>query len=355
MQRPLNVRLAARWIYHAILTVVSMLGLFSESGAADDADAQTQTRRAAEQGLSFLARDAVAWRTEHKCVSCHHAGLVIWAMHEAHDRGLAVDVPLMTELTRWVAESGSGKTGVPRPEGIPKALNAKPVWLGLGLGAVRQPDESTINGIKLMMQTVREDQLENGSWASWPNTRPPFFGNSDDSMTALATLALLPSAKDDDASRQTRDRGIKWLAETKSDNDPQSTAMRLVLWTRVGRPQAEVEQLSRDILARQRDDGGWSQATEMASDAWATGQALYALSRAGLQPTDDTISRAHRFLVKTQRDDGSWPMTSRPTKPGGDGSNSLVPITGAGAAWAVLGLVQSESKTPPKQAAAARP
>lgn len=349
MQRPLNVRRTSRWINLATLAFVAVLAFLTSSSTADEADTKAQTRLAAERGLSFLARDAVAWRTEYKCVSCHHAGLVIWAMHESHDRGLAVDVPLMTELTRWVAESGSGKTGVPRPEGIPKALNAKPVWLGLGLGAVRQPDEVAIKGMKLMMQTVREDQLENGSWASWPNTRPPFFGNSDDSMTALATLALLPAAKDDDASRQTRDRGVKWLAETKSDNDPQSTAIRLVLWTRVGRPQAEIERLRREILARQRDDGGWSQATEMASDAWATGQALYALRHAGLKPSHDAISRAHHFLIKTQREDGSWPMTSRPTNPGGEGTGSLVPITGAGAAWAVLGLVQSEEKPLTKQ------
>jgi hypothetical protein len=44
--------------------------------------------------------------------------------------------------------------------------------------------------------------------------------------------------------------------------------------------------------------------------------------------------------MKTQRLDGSWPMTSRPTKPGGKGSTSLIPITGGGSAWAVLGLVQ---------------
>ena len=34
-------------------------------------------------------------------------------------------------------------------------------------------------------------------------------------------------------------------------------------------------------------------------------------------------------------------MTSRPTKPGGEGSTSLIPITGAGSAWGVLGLVRN--------------
>jgi hypothetical protein len=51
------------------------------------------------------------------------------------------------------------------------------------------------------------------------------------------------------------------------------------------------------------------------------------------------MSRGRAFLIKSQRADGSWPMTSRPTKAGGKGSNSLIPITGAGSAWGVMGLV----------------
>jgi 3-methylcrotonyl-CoA carboxylase alpha subunit len=44
----------------------------------------------------------------------------------------------------------------------------------------------------------------------------------------------------------------------------------------------------------------------------------------------------------TLRECGSpAPMTSRPTKPGGKGATSLIPITGAGSAWGVLGLVRS--------------
>jgi hypothetical protein len=70
--------------------------------------------------------------------------------------------------------------------------------------------------------------------------RPPIFGNSDESMTALATLALIPAAaSDDDTAKAVRDKGIRWLAETKTDDDPQSIAMRLVLWRRLGRPAEE--------------------------------------------------------------------------------------------------------------------
>src|SRR5262249_19789879 len=77
------------------------------------------------RGLAFLASDAVAWRNEHKCVSCHHAALVVWSMSEAKDRGYKVDESLLADFTKWTAESGDGKTGVPRPKGLPKALNTK--------------------------------------------------------------------------------------------------------------------------------------------------------------------------------------------------------------------------------------
>ena len=127
----------------------------------------------------------------------------------------------------------------------------------------------------------------------------------------------------------------------KTDDDPRSIAMRLVLWQRLVRPAGEREPLVRRVEEWQNADGGWSQTKDMASDAWATGQALYAIAQAGIKSHGPVIARAQVFLIQTQRPDGSWPMTSRPTKPGGEGSRSLIPITGAGSAWAVLGLVSS--------------
>jgi hypothetical protein len=295
-----------------------------------------------ERGLGFLVKDALAWKEKHNCASCHHAALVVWSMREAKQRGHDVDEPVLADLTKWVAETGEGKTGVPRPAGIPNALNAKAVWFALALGADTKPDVVSQKGLKLLLKTVESDQTENGSWLSWTETRPPIFGNSDESMTALATLAVLPAAAaGDDAAKAVRDKGIKWLAEAKTDDDPQSIAMRLVLWKRLDRPAEEWQPLVRRIKERQNADGGWSQTKDMKSDAWATGQALYALAHAGIKPDEPVIARAQAFLIKTQRDDGSWPMASRPVKPGGDGSKSLIPITGAGSAWAVLGLVRS--------------
>jgi len=300
------------------------------------------------RGLGFLVSDARAWKKDHNCASCHHASLVICSMREARQFGHPVDEPVLAELTKWVAESGDGKFGLARPAAAPRAASPKAIYFALALGADPKPDEESRTGLKLLLKTVEAEQTENGSWSAWPATRPPMFGSSDESLTALATLAVLPAAAaGDPGAKAARDKGVKWLAETKSDGDPQSIALRLVVWTRVGRPAKEWEPLIRRIKDRQNMDGGWGQTKDMASDAWATGQALYALAHTGIKPDDPAVARGQAFLVKTQREDGSWPMVSRPTSPGGKGSTSLIPITGAGSAWAVLGLVRSAGKAEP--------
>jgi hypothetical protein len=306
--------------------------------AAIAADAKS----AIDRGAAFLAKDALQWKKDHNCVSCHHAALVSWSLREAKLKGHAVDEPVLAEMTKWVAESGSGKTGVPRPEGIPKALNMKAVLFALALQADPQQDETSQNGLKLLLQTVKEDQNDDGVWNSWPDTRPPIFGHSDETATALATLTLLPpAAAGDESAVVARDKGLKWLAEHETTSDHQAICVRLMLLKKAGRPEAEWQPLVKRLVESQQGDGGWRQSAEMASDAHATGQALYALSLAELKPSDPVLQRGREFLIKSQREDGGWTMTSRPCPPSNMGAKNLIPITGAGASWAVLGLVRS--------------
>jgi squalene cyclase len=73
-----------------------------------------------------------------------------------------------------------------------------------------------------------------------------------------------------------------------------------------------VRQAARDLLARQRADGGWGQHASLASDAYATGQAHVALKETGtLAVTDPAYQRGVVFLLSTQLEDGSWPVKSR--------------------------------------------
>ncbi len=323
----------------AVVVSITISAAWAQTQERPDA---TAVQGAIDRGLTFLARDALAWKAEHNCSSCHHAALVVWAMNEAKQRDHAVNKTVLDDLTKWLTEAGEGKTGVKRPAKVPQAHNTKAVYYALGLGSVARRSDVEQDALNLLLRTVREDQTEDGSWASWPETRPPIFGNSDETASALATLALLPAVAAGNAPAQAAvDKGVAWLEKTETDDDPQSIAMRLVLWTRLGRPREEWIPLTRRIQGRQREDGGWSQTAEGSSDAWATGQALYALAHSKLPDGEDAITRGRAFLLKTQREDGSWPMASRPQTPGGEGADSLIPITGAGSAWAVLGLVKT--------------
>src|SRR5262245_28168511 len=205
----------------SVFTILLLLS--GTASAREPRDRPSDAGATIDRGLAFLARDALAWKKQYNCASCHHAGLVIWSMREAKLRGHPVNEPVLAELTKWVAESGDGKFGMARPASAPRAFNPKAVWFALALGADPKPDAVSQKGMKLLLGTVKSDQTEKGSWQPWPETRPPLQGSSDESMTALATLALLPAAvADDDAAKAARDRAVRWLAATKTDDDPQS-------------------------------------------------------------------------------------------------------------------------------------
>lgn len=336
-----QLKVAPVFSLQAVIVVLSSL-VPSLATAEETGPKRVDVEATIDRGLDFLVKDALAWKKEHNCASCHHAALVICSMRDAKAIGRNIDEPFLTELTDWIAKSGNGKFGMARPASAPNAASPKAIYFALALGTYPKPDAAAQDGLKALLGTVRSEQTENGSWSAWPETRPPLFGSSDESLTLLATLAVLPVAASGNAEAQTvRDKAVRWLSETKSDDDPQSIALRLVLWTRLGRPPEEWQPLVLRIKERQNPDGGWSQTNEMPSDAWATGQALYALAHAKVALNDPAIQRGQAFLIAAQRADGSWPMTSRPTKPGGDGSNSLIPITGGGSAWAVMGLARS--------------
>lgn len=319
--------------------VICVLALPRIALADPPVDQHDGVKQAIHRGVEFLAKDAVRWKQEHQCASCHHAALVVWALNEAKGRSHAVDEAVLADMTRWLTEAGEGKTGVARPEGRPKALNTKGVYFALGLLSDPKPSDEVRDALARFRKTMHEDQIEDGSWVAWPETRPPLFGPSDAAMTALAAIALDPAHAE---SRPAIERAATWLADRKDPSEQQAAALRLVLVTRLGGRDAEAAALADWLIKRQGKDGGWQQTPEMASDAYATGQTLYALALADAAKHRDAIRRGQEFLIKSQADDGSWPMTSRPAKPGDSGATNLVPIKGAAAAWGIIGLARSQ-------------
>src|SRR5207247_9056516 len=89
---------------------------------------------------------------------------------------------------------------------------------------------------------------------------------------------------------------------------------------------------------------GWSQLPTMGSDAYATGEALYALNAAGNMLTANPVyQKGVKYLLRTQAADGSWHVASRsiwlqPYFESGFPYGHDQWISAAGTSWATMAL-----------------
>ena len=141
--------------------------------------------------------------------------------------------------------------------------------------------------------------------------RPPIESN-DIEVTAVAMRALqmYGPGTQPEAFRQAVERARDWLAAAR----PQAVeehAFRLLGLSWAGAERGLIEGAVRELLATQRSDGGWAQLPTMASDAYATGEALVALQHGGVGLEHAAFRRGVEFLLRTQLEDGSWYVRSR--------------------------------------------
>src|SRR5262249_34945405 len=123
--------------------------------------------------------------------------------------------------------------------------------------------------------------------ARWPafTTRPPMQA-SDISSTALTIQTIQHFGW---AGRKAEfdaavDRARRWLWTVKAETT-EDAAYQLLGLQWAGESAEKLADLAKALLNQQRKDGGWAQLPKLGSDAYATGQALYALSRAVRHPT----------------------------------------------------------------------
>ena len=312
------------------------------------------TTETINRGLAFLASDNLTWRKTRQCAECHHAPMTIWALNEGKKRGYAVDEKTLSDLSAWaVAKDIPAKATAKSPKPEPLDLNEAPLILALGVEAAK--NKTMQDGLKKLLDSVLRDQNPDGSWRLSYEFRP--IGSSPEALTTLALLALTaPNAPDLGAEGKAAiEKGLKWLRAANSDNEPQAAALRLILWRRLGRPENEWMPLAQKLRAAQNADGGWGQIKDAKSDAYATGQAMFALAEAGAKPDDPALRKGQAYLAKTQRENGAWPMVSRAIMRNGKPPTNLAPITHAGSAWAVMGLIRSSPKEETGEAGSRRP
>jgi N-acyl-D-amino-acid deacylase len=268
---------------------------------------QRDAQAALRLGLPLVQQAAANYPKHRKCFSCHHQTLPMLAMVAARESGLEVDQKLLDAQADFTRQSFHDQVEpMRRGEGV----GGHALTVGYGLWALalagRPADETTEAMVAYLLKTQHED----GHWEA-QTIRPPL----EESFTTCTVLAVVGMRRYAAASQAAEvDSSINKAKAWLSKANPQSQEdIAMALWggAQLGATPDELRAARDAALAMQRDDGGWAQLATMESDAYATGQVLFALQAAGLSSRELAYQRGVAYLLKSQQADGSWLVVSR--------------------------------------------
>jgi hypothetical protein len=247
--------------------------------------------------------------TDGGCVACHAQPMTVMAAELAVARGWRVE-RADTASAQAVATLLGAAQGLLQEREAGGSPDTQ-LYIAMMMAAQHAPPSLATDAL---VHFLAAKQRQAGNWHGIGATRAP-MQDGDFSRTAMGIRALAaygtPARKVEFAKRI--ERAAAWLG----GQNPLSTEDRVMQllglkWagtdarTRAGR--------TRELLAAQRADGGWAQTPYLGSDAYATGQVLFALREMGVPATDAALHRGAGFLLRTQDKDGSWHVKSRAMK-----------------------------------------
>ena len=303
---------------HGETPVVQWLVKSGAKGNAQNAPVlkvrRENTIQSALQGsLPLIQRADANFVPKAACVSCHNDSFAAMAVGLARKSGIPVDEKTAAQQVK-ANVFGLEKLrdnlhqGFLTPVGDYFAASVVSYIL-IGLDAEHyQPDLNT----DAVAMFLKSRQSPDGQWIyTTADARPPicsdYIGQTAISMRALQLYAPLTHKA---AYEQSIELAAAWLANAKSTNT-EDRNFRLLGLAWYGKNKGATQAAMRELLAKQRPDGGWSDLDSMGSGAYATGKSLFALQTAGLPASDPAYRRAVRYLLSTQQEDGSWYVKSR--------------------------------------------
>ncbi len=289
---------------------------------------------AVKKAIALLEKQSPQFVRKGGCNSCHNQYLPSAAVALARERG----IPAPKELTQIPLELLERS-----PERTMNLAAFSPNSIGyemFGFAANRRPaDEYTDS----LVHYLKLHQSPEGHWATTGN-RPPLTYDAY-ITTAMVIKALQhyspPTEKADTKKRLAR--AAAWL-ESAQPVTTQERAFHLLGLMWAGGDEAVIKKSAHGLAKTQRDDGGWSQLPTMGSDAYATGEALYALHLSGKMKIEhDVYQTGMRYLLRTQAPDGSWHVKTRsfPVQPYFESGFPYGPdqwISATGTSWASMAL-----------------
>jgi ankyrin repeat protein len=323
---------------------------------------QPQVRQALGRALPLLQHSASTFVGKRACVSCHHNILPILALPMARVRGFMIDTAVLDAVEEKTFRD------LRSPASLDEAIQGIHVndptpndsFLLMAAHAARlEPSLVTAVYARRLAAWQRD-----GHWVT-SDFRPP-HSSSIFTATATAVRAIrlyMPvelRAQADGCIRRAR----QWLVSS-TPASTEDAAFRLLGLAWAGAPASEREVARRDLLARQSPAGGWAQLPRSKPDAYATGEALFALHESAMPADAPAFRRGAKFLLSTQAVDGSWHVRTRMLSPAHVSPPYFTTgfpyakdeyLSYAGSCWAVMALLASLPETvSPAVATAAHP
>ena len=289
---------------------------------------------AVEKALGLIEKQSGNFIRTAGCNSCHSQDLASAAAGFVKSRGLRApaEIPQLPQSM------------MPSPERLMDlAVVSAPstAWELVDFGMNNVPaDAYTDAAVRLVKVMQRAD----GSWAANESRRPPMnSGEFQDAAVCIYALRHYGRPADRASNEAAIARAVAWLERAKPETT-QDRAFQAIALAWATEASDGGKAAARALAGLQRADGGWSQFPGLDSDAYATGQALFALSVAGRVPQDDPVYRQGiAYLLRTQAADGSWHVKTRaiwlqPYFESGFPYGRDQFISTAGTAWAAMAL-----------------
>lgn len=320
-----------------------------------------QARAAAQRGLDFLTREAVAWQERNSCYGCHVQAVTVEALTVGHHNQYDVDQEkFATILDGMLTKTGGARTPTGLGHSSPSIAETAKV---LGAAAFARYDQwvnpSLQDDLLKVANEIRAYQQQDGSVQTGYQSPPVAIGTTQVTAQAMIVWQQAYERTADDqwltAVSRAEDylHGVisGWERQAPQDIQEINYATLGLLAAGVGNTEEIMVKLSTRLLSLQGHDGSWGGGAEARvetnqnlnnlnnfdghagrriSAAYATGQTLYTLRLLGMTDSDEAISKGADWLIKHQNQEGGW---------------SHEGFGKAEAMWAVLGLVSTDVLT----------
>lgn len=241
------------------------------------------------------------------CASCHHNALTSVVAELAVKKGIAVVDSFTTKRVHSIVKTLAEQCN---PNLINQLIPANffPSYFLFGLNAENyKPDFNTDMTVDYLITQAKPD----GSFLTDAG-RPP-LGSGEAHLAALAVHAIQLYAAPSKRKKveEIVERTRNWFQKLNTDNLQELSFQLLGMHWCNSDKNVKLD-IAKKLKAMQNADGGWSQLQGTGSDAYATGEALYALFESGsIRAKDAIYQQGLSYLLKTQDKAGAWIVATR--------------------------------------------